>query len=137
MQKISYYLFENQVFSQSLRKLVLCLKSIFWGEILFCVQKNVLIENSKNQILLKISASIKLRLLYLLKRNTYQIQPDGILKTPCAQNLTFCVSKSSLSANLRKLVLCLLSIFGLEIVFCVKIVLFWSENNFYSKLAHR
>ena len=133
-------MFENQVFSQSLRKLVLCLKSIFWGEILFCVQKNVLIENSKNQILLKISASIKLRLLNLLKRNTYQTQPDGLLKAPFTKNNRFLVSKSSFSTKLSYLVLRVKSTFCVESLgLCGKSYIFGLEIgklDFYTKIAH-
>ena len=57
-----------------------------WSE-----KNDVFIEISKNQVLLKICESIKLRLLDLLKRNTYQTQPDGLLKAPFAKNIIFFV----------------------------------------------
>ena len=81
------FLFEKRVFSQNVRKFVLCLKSTFCGEIVFCVEIQFL-SKILNKFVLKISASIKHRLADLLKQKIYQIQLGGLLKALFTENIT-------------------------------------------------
>ena len=85
--------FGNRVFSTKLRNLGLCLKSAFCVKSRsLCGKSCFLVQKSKNRFLPKNSASIKLRLLNLLKRNIYQTQHDRLLKAPIAKNLIcFCL----------------------------------------------
>ena len=75
-----YFCAWNQLF---VSKVMVYVKSCFFGLII------------ANRVLHKISTSIKLRLLNLLKRNIYQTQPDGLFKAPFAKNIIFFVWKPS------------------------------------------
>ena len=109
-----YYKIEKSSFATEVD--FLCWKSWFmWKIVLFWS------ENRKTRFLHKNSASRKLRLLILIKRNIYQTQPDGLLKALFAKNLIFLFEKRVFSQNVRKFVLCLKSTFCGEIVFCVEI----------------